>query len=88
MLALFRFLTLDHFFFWSGWAIISTQIEKSLFSLFVSDVRMGSSKISPSALLSASLPYSTTQHHSPDSYGLVLSQHISVKVPFSLAGGP
>lgn len=47
--------------------------RENSFSLFVSDVRMGSSKISPPALLSASLLYFTTQQHFPGSSGLVLS---------------
>lgn len=62
--------------------------RENSFSLFVADVRMGSSKISPPALLSASLLYFTTQQHFPGSSGLVLSQHISVMVPFGLTGGP
>lgn len=49
----------------------SKQTEKSPSLFFVSDVRMGSSKISPPALLSASLLYFTTQQHSPGSSGLV-----------------
>lgn len=62
--------------------------RENSFSLLVSDVRMGSSKISPPALLSASLLYFTTQQHSPGSSGLVLSQHISVMALFGPTDGP
>lgn len=41
----------------------------------------------PRALLSASLLHFSAHQHSCSSPGLVLSQHISVRVPFGIAGG-
>lgn len=66
--------------------LMQTEKTPSLFSFLTSD--WVPQKYPPAALLDASLLYFTTQQHSCSSSGLVLSQHISVKVPFSLTGSP
>lgn len=52
------------------WLLFNSYANRDKSSLFVSDVKMCSSKISPQALLSASLLYFTTQQHSRSSSAL------------------